>query len=179
MQNSITIDSSDYNSKKLLEYLNKKLEKFDIIFQKNKSGNLLIKLKENSEYTGFSIYNFDNSILPTLGFSLKKYENAISYTSEDKINLSSLSKPNIYNIHLVDSENTLLSIGKYSVKSGTVFMDDYSYENLQDLRLKFKLQSDYPLGIDNISSVELSITYTDTSESIQNNSVSNNDSTYS
>ena len=177
--NSITIESSDYNSKKLLEYLNKKLEKFDIIFQKNKSGNLLIKLKENSEYTGFSIYNFDNSILPTLGFSLKKYENAISYTSEDKINLSSLSKPNIYNIHLVDSENTLLSIGKYSVKSGTVYMDDYSYENLQDLRLKFKLQSDYPLGIDNISSVELSITYTDTSESVQNNTVSNNDSTYS
>jgi hypothetical protein len=177
--NSITIDSSDYNSKKLLEYLNKKLEKFDIIFKKNKSGYVSINLKENSEYIGFSIYNLDNSILPTLGFSLKKYENAINYTSEDKINLSSLSKPNIYNIFLVDNENTLIRIGKYSVNSSTVFMDDYSYENLQNIRLKFKLQNDYPLSIDNISNIELSITFTDTSESVQTNTMSNNDSTYS
>lgn len=177
--NSITIDSSDYNSKNLIECLNKKLDKFDIIFKKNKSGYISINLKENSEYTGFNIYNFDNSILPTFGFSLKKYENAINYTSEDKINFSSLSKPNIYNIFLVDNENTLICIGKYSVKSSTVFMDDYSYENLQNLRLKFKLQNDYSLSIDNISNVELSITYTDTSESVLTNTVGNNDSTYS
>ena len=168
---SITIEPGNYTVNNLLKLLNTKLEKFNLYLE-TKSGYLTIKLSKKSDITSFSIYNFDNSILPFFGFKLRKYEGAVIYTSENK---PKLQKPNIYNIYLIDNDNTSSKIAKYSFTSKTVFMDEYTYNSLQKLRFKIKLENGYLLSLSNISNLELSITYTETDSFIDEST----DSTYS
>ena len=131
-----------------------------------------IKLKDDPDVKSFSIYNLDNSILPFIGFKLKKYESAISYTGE---NHPKLEKPKIFVIYLIDNENTLTQIAKYSLKSNTIFMEEYIYNNLDKLRFKIKLENGYTLSLNNICNLELSITYMQSDTFLDENS----DSTYS
>ena len=169
--NSIVIEPGNYSLDELISSLNEKLEKFNLQFE-IKSNYLNIKLKDDPDVKSFSIYNLDNSILPFIGFKLKKYESAISYTGE---NHPKLEKPKIFVIYLIDNENTLTQIAKYSLKSNTIFMEEYIYNNLDKLRFKIKLENGYTLSLNNICNLELSITYMQSDTFLDENS----DSTYS
>lgn len=169
--NSIVIEPGNYSLDELISSLNEKLEKFNLQFE-IKSNYLSIKLKDDPDVKSFSIYNLDNSILPFIGFKLKKYESAISYTGE---NHPKLEKPKIFVIYLIDNENTLTQIAKYSLKSNTIFMEEYIYNNLDKLRFKIKLENGYTLSLNNICNLELSITYMQSDTFLDENS----DSTYS
>jgi len=169
--NSIVIEPGNYSLDELISSLNEKLEKFNLQFE-IKSNYLTIKLKDDPDVKSFSIYNLDNSILPFIGFKLKKYESAISYTGE---NHPKLEKPKIFVIYLIDNENTLTQIAKYSLKSNTIFMEEYIYNNLDKLRFKIKLENGYTLSLNNICNLELSITYMQSDTFLDENS----DSTYS
>ena len=154
--NSVSVEPGNYKIKELLDLLNKKLLKFDLHFEVKSNNCISIKMKKSSTYISFNIYNLDNCILSTLGYKLKKYENAIIYNSEIKYDLVS---PNIYYIYLIDNDNELKLLGKYVVKSRKIYMDCYEYKELQKLRFKIKLANNCELKLSNINNLELSIQY--------------------
>ena len=167
--NSLLIEPGSYTNETLIENLNKKLEKYQLVFENN-NNIISVKLKKNDDYNSFNIYNLENSLLLNLGFTHKKYENAVKYNSENKLNLK---LPNIYNFYLIDKSNDLIKLGKYNKNNGSIFMDEYKYNNLEKLRFKIKLDSGYCLNINNIKNLELSIEYVEnTLEYNSNNSES-------
>ena len=150
--NSLTINVENNNINSILGFLNKKLGNKNIkIFEQN--DYVTIKIKDIKKNDKLNLYNLQNSILPTLGFTQSKYEGAITYKADKKYNLS---ENEIYNIYEMSNNNC---IGKYSTKTNIIFMNNNKYENMNKLRLKIKLENDFVLDKNFIKTIELGICY--------------------
>ena len=150
--NSLTINVDNNNINSILGFLNKKLGNKNIKFFES-NDYVMIKIKDLKKNNKLNLYNLQNSILPTLGFTQSKYEGAITYKAENKYNLS---ENQIYYIYEMSNNQR---IGKYSTKTKTIFMDNNKYEDLNKLRIKLKLDNDFILGKNFVKNIELGICY--------------------
>ena len=160
--NSLTINVENSNINSILGFLNKKLGNKNIKFFENNDF-VTIKIKDTKKNDKLNLYNLQNSILPTLGFTQSKYEGAITYKAEQKYNLSG---NHIYYIYEMSNNNC---IGKYSTKTRSIFMDQNKYENMNKLRLKVKLENDFVLDNNLIKNIELGISFNDIENENDNN----------
>jgi hypothetical protein len=160
--NSLTINVENNNINSILGFLNKKLGNKNIkLFEQN--DYVTIKIKDTKKNDKLNLYNLQNSILPTLGFTQSKYEGAITYKAENKYNLS---ENQIYHIYEMSNNKC---VGKYSTKTNTIFMDENKYENLNKLRLKLKLENNFVLSKNFVKNIELGILYNTKEKSGENN----------